>query len=72
MISVTSVALSSLSNTGARGSPLAGASRTCAASVRGTGAEKRRLIGRIGRQGAAALSRSQLNSAVKASRTVQA
>ena len=42
---------------------------TCAACARGTGAEKRRLIGRIGRQGAAAFSRSQLNSAVKAART---
>ena len=63
-------ALSSLSNTGrerARRSPAPAA--TCAASARGTGAEKRRLIGRIGRHGAAAFSRSQLNSAVKAART---
>ncbi len=69
-MSRTSVALSSLSKTGASASPpAAGARRTCAASSRGTGAEKRTVIGRIGRQGAAARSRSQLKSAVKALRT---
>ena len=70
-ISLTSVALSSLSNTGASGLPAAGRRRTWAASSRATGAVKRTLIGRIGRHGALARSRSQLKSAVKAARTVK-
>ena len=68
--SLTSVALSSLSNTGASAVPLAGPSRICAATVARIGAEKRTVIGRIGRQGALPCSRSQVNSAVKAARTL--
>ena len=51
--------------------PAAGRRRTWAASSRATGALKRTLIGRIGRHGALARSRSQLKSAVKAARTVK-
>ena len=71
LISLTSTALSSVSNTGRNALPESGISRTLAASSRKTGAEKRTLIGRIGRHGAFALSRSQLNSAVNAGRTVK-
>ena len=66
----TSAAVSSLSNTGANAAPVAGFRRTCCASARATGSEKRSDKGRTGRQGALARSRSQLNSAVKAGRTV--
>ena len=66
---VTSVDLSSLSNTGASAAPRAGCSSTCCACARATGSEKLTVSGLIGRQGAAARSRSQLNSAVKALRT---
>ncbi len=68
-ICCTSSDLSSLSNTGASAVPVAGFRRACAASARGTGAEKPSVIGRIGRQAAPARSRSQLNSAMKGLRT---
>ena len=49
--------------------PSARARRICAATSRATGAEKRSCIGRSGMHGASARSRSQVNSAVKRSRT---
>ena len=61
---LTSVAVSSLSNTGASAladpgdAGDAGVSRTFAAHSRGTGAEKPSRIGRIGKHGALARSRS--------------
>ena len=67
--SLSSAALSSLSKTGSTGAPVVGTRRTCVINARGTGAEKRTVIGRIGRQGDVAFSRSQVNSAVKAART---
>ena len=67
--SLTSAAVSSLSNCGLIAEPEAGFRRTASAVARGTGDEKRNAIGRMGRQGASARSRSQLNSAVKGLRT---
>ena len=44
-------------------------SAICAASLRGTGALKRSVIGRSGRQAACAFSRSQVKDTAKGSRT---
>ena len=68
--SLTSSARSSLSNTGASAAPAAGCKRTSEAWARAIGAENFSVKGRIGKHGAFAFSRSQVNSAVKAARTV--
>ena len=67
--SLTAPLPSSTNFFGANGAPAAGTSRACCASARGTGAVKRSVIGRNGRQADCAFSRSQLNSTAKRSRT---
>ena len=66
-----SAVLSSLSNVGFR-APAVDFRRIASASLRGTGALKARRIGRIGKQGAWAFSRSQLKLRCKGSRTLKA
>ncbi len=65
----TSLTQSPGSACGASAAPCAGCSRAASAAARATGALKRTLIGRSGMQGAAARSRSQLNSASRRGRT---
>src|ERR1700712_1980533 len=68
---LSSFDFSSLSNTGASAVPDAGFSRILAASSRDIGDENVNVIGLIGRHGAFARSRSQVNSAVNAARTLK-